>query len=128
MILASISTLPASVEDTDDDFWQNFRDDARDLASALPEFARFVSAEATDESLIAWRETVERASARLTAREASLRKQQENRRATAADANLVPGSPHMRLLIRYASMNDRRIEKLLKLVDEHCGQPTENDT
>jgi hypothetical protein len=52
MILASLGTLPASVEDTDDTFWQNFRDDARNLTSALPEFAKFVSAEARDESLM----------------------------------------------------------------------------
>jgi hypothetical protein len=34
----------------------------------------------------------------------------------------------MRLLVRYASMNYWKIEKVLKLIEKHCGQPTENDT
>jgi len=49
------------------------------------------------------------------------------RAATAADTSLLPSGHDMRLLVRYASMNDRKIERLLKLIEKHCRQPAEND-
>jgi len=58
-------------------------------------------------------------------REASLRRHEESRRASVRDMSFVPNRDRMSLLIRYASMNDRKIEKLLKLIEKHCGKPSD---
>jgi len=101
---------------------------AHALARVVPELAKFVDAEPSAEVLAAWREAAALATTWLTAREASLRAHQQARAATAADASLVPSGHDMRLLVRYAAMNDRKIEKLLKLIAQHCGQPDEDNT
>jgi hypothetical protein len=120
MVASPTAIIPASIEETDEEFWQSFRRGARDLASAVPEFGKLVNPDATDKTLMAWRETVERVTTRLTKREEWLRKQEKARFATAADLNLVPVSPHLQLLVRYAAMNDRKIDRLLKLIATHC--------
>jgi hypothetical protein len=127
-IVASLDDIPSGIEDTDAGFWESFRVAAADFAPALPEFTHLVNAQATEASLTAWRQSVDLARARLDAREASLRRHEESRRATPSDISFVPMRDRMKLLIRYASMNDRKIEKLLKLIEKHCGQPAERDT
>jgi hypothetical protein len=121
----SVEDLPSSNEETDEQYWHTFRRNAEALARVVPEFAKFVQAEPSDEVLAGWREAAALATKWLTAREASLRAHEQARAATAADASLVPSGHDMRLLVRYASMNDRKIEKLLKLIEKHCGKASD---
>jgi len=127
-IAMSVEDLPASIEETDARYWEMFRRNAEALARVVPELAKFAQAEPSDEVLAGWRAAAALATNWLTAREASLRAHEQARAATRADSSLVPSGHDMRLLVRYASMNDRKIEKLLKLIDKHCGQSAENDT
>src|SRR5205814_3212141 len=112
MMATTLEAMPDSVEDTDDQFWESFRGGAQDLASALPEFAKFVTAEATDESVTAWRGTVTRASARLGLRGVPLRKQEQTRCATPPDRSRGPRGHPLRLLVRHASRSDRQRDTL----------------
>ena len=53
MVASTTAIIPASIEETDEEFWQSFRRGARDLASAVPEFGKLVNEDATDETLMA---------------------------------------------------------------------------
>jgi len=128
LIATIVDDLPSSIDEIDDQYWQACRNNAQALAQAVPELAQFVQAEPTDDALAAWRDAAAQAIMRLSAREASLRAHEEARAANATDASLVPSGHDMRLLVRYASMNDRKIRWLLDLIAEHCEQPAENDT
>jgi len=127
-VAGTVEELPSSANEVGEQYWELFRSTAEALAGVVPELAKFIQAEPGDETLAGWREAAARASMRLCARQAWLRTHEEARAANTADASLMPSGDDMRLLIRYASMNDRKIDRLLKLIDKHCGQSAENDT
>jgi hypothetical protein len=126
-VAITVEDFPSNISETDEQYWERFRHNAQALAGVVPEFAKFVQAEPSDEVLAGWRKAAAHASMRLGARETWLRAHEETRAATSADTSLVPSGDEMRLLIRYASMNDRKIERLLKMIEVHCGQATDGD-